>query len=200
METFLLNVLGWSGVGVLAIGLLITRDPAKDETPEMVGDTPFGKGQKQDWVFLLGGTILLVYAILGGFMMWIGLQSVVEVGVILPFFPKLRTSHKLSILLPISVGVIVLLFVGGEIRTSLDWIIISGLVLFAFGFSFIDPRLLLPGGLCILVACGFPFLGILVETPAKISWQDPRLMFAVLNVLFSLSALHQIRMRRRQSQ
>lgn len=157
----------WSSIQIGAIGLLCA----------IIGNL-YPATMLQKHLYLAGGLLLFISALLEKEEYFITLEVVVIACTLLAYLPE-HAGLKMAVPLVLSLGSIGYLFYRGLLRDGLSWVGVAGLVFLGLGYATLNPLIYFAGGVVLTIystASYFRGVGI-------------ALLWAILNAVFSVTAL-----------
>lgn len=157
----------WTSINIGVIGLLCA----------IVGNLYPGT-MMQKYLYLAGGVLLMVSALLEKQEYFIALEVVVIVSALLAFLPEYEWL-KMGVPLLLSLFSVAYLYSRGLLNSALSLLGVAGLVFLGLGYATLNPVIYLLGGLVLTVySAGSYFKGVRIA-----------LLWAILNAIFSFTAL-----------
>lgn len=157
----------WSSVLIGVVGLLAA----------IIGNL-YPETMLQKHLYLAGGVLLIISALLEKAEYFITLEVVVIVCAILAYYPG-HAELKMAVPLVLSLLSVVYLYSRGLLGTMLSHLGIVGLVLLGLGYATLNPHIYLAGGLVLTVySAASYFKGVNIA-----------MLWAILNAVFSATAL-----------
>jgi len=157
----------WTSINIGAIGLLCA----------IVGNL-YPATMLQKYLYLAGGVLLMISALLEKQEYFIALEVVVIVSALLAFLPELAWL-KMGVPLLLSLFSIAYLYSRGLLNSALSLLGVAGLVFLGLGYAILNPVIYLLGGVVLTAySLGSYFKGVGIA-----------LLWAILNAIFSVTAL-----------
>jgi hypothetical protein len=167
LNTMLIKRFGLA-LGIVGLGLAIIGN--------LYPDT-----QTQKVLYLLGGILLTITAVIEGQAYFIALEAIVIVSASLAFIPG---YFFLKAMLPLALTALFLLYLNRNPHSTekVDHLGTCGLVLLALGYAITHPLLYLAGGIVLTV---YSYRAYRAGVSIALLW-------AVLNAVFSLTAFYAV--------
>lgn len=159
--------LKWSSIQIGALGLLCA----------IIGNL-YPATMLQKHLYLAGGVLLFISALLEKEEFFITLEVVVIICALLAYLPE-HGQLKMAVPLLLSVFSVAYLFYRGLLGSALSLLGVAGLVFLGLGYATLNPLIYLAGGIVLTLYSAISyFRGVRIA-----------LLWAILNAVFAVTAL-----------